>query len=114
MKLERIDGVSTKKANSLRDYGYETVEDVAFASLMYFEDVPNTTPKTIKKAQKLLRDDPDVGFQMDDPVLNSDFHGNYYCGECGQNFNKAFQTKDKWHNCDPDAKLRRSNTEGRP
>lgn len=110
MELTNLDGVGEAKAEKLKDHGYEQVEDVAFAALLHFDEVPDVSRDLIWQAQAMLADHPDVAFRIEQPLVNKDAIGHYWCGDCGQHFRNSFalQYNDndkRRHNCDRTAKM---------
>jgi len=103
MQLQEIEGVGEQKARVLQANGYEYVEDVAVATLIHFDQLPNMSRDLIAEAQKLLEGNNDVGFRVDQPTINPEMINRYYCEYCGVNFdgNQAKMAVDpKYHDCE--------------
>jgi len=110
MELTELNQVGDATAEKLKEHGYEQVEDVAFAALIHFDEVPNISRDLIWQAQVMLAEHPDVAFRIDQPLVNRDAIGHYWCEDCGQHFRNVFALQytdngDRRHNCDKTAKM---------
>lgn len=114
MRLTKIDGISDTKEAKLKKYGYQQLEDVAFANPVHFSQIPNVSTDRIQEAIRTLQEFPACGFRFDDPTHDPDAMRYYWCGECGQTFREGWilanddgkpPGEKKYHNCDPNARM---------
>lgn len=90
MRLTLLDGVGETKADRLKEHGYMQAEDVAFATISYFEDLSGMSTDLIRNAQEMLEAHPAVGYKIDQPRVNRDAIDSYYCNNCGQQFSEGW------------------------
>lgn len=90
MRITSINGIGEEKARTLRAHGYEFAEDVAFAPLLHFEQVPDVTYQAVVEAQKLFQGNEYIGVPLwtggNNPRINQDAIQMVYCEGCWRDF----------------------------
>lgn len=102
MDLTVLDGVGEEKAQRLKEHDYNQLEDIAYASLLYFDQIDGVSRDLVVQAQEILQENPYIGYRLDTATLDPDLVGRYWCAECSKSFagNQALFALNH-HDCNP-------------